>query len=184
MSFLLPSSDIDGQYMLSEHIAMLAARGIDMSSYIGSGAASVGLAFFFTRRATITGAQFFWPAAAAKTIRVSLWQENTRKEFVDVAVNGAKKYVVNFASKYVIKGTTRYQRWIVSLYDTSGGGQQYPSFSAQNFVPGAPQSFTAIPIFPGHGYIVENYFFSAAGDAVPSTPANLGYAGIDPIFRF
>jgi hypothetical protein len=101
---------------------------------------TVGCVYYVMKQTTITGIQFYWPAAAgAKTVRASLW-ENTpsgRLAFVDVAVPATSGVITaTFAAPYVVTGANIGDRLTASIWVTDDSEFVYYSQPDSSVFPG------------------------------------------------
>lgn len=136
--------------------------------------------YFVTRRGSQTciGGRVYWPGATARTLKISLWQDTVTPALATatVATTGAGVYSVTFGSPIALPRTTAFA---ITCWETSGTEQldAVSCLISGSFYQNNPTTLG----FRLQDYMLLNWGYSAAGDALIGTPNTGAYFPVDPL---
>ena len=155
--------------LLWEQCRYIDTGGTDASTgTVWNSANTVGTTYYIGKQTTITGVQFYWPAAiGARTVRASLWVDifgaATREATVDVTTTAGGVYQAMFASPYTVTGTGIGSDWAATIYVVPEPPlpDRFPDYAAGNCYPGFYNNQETV----GPNIIMFG-FISAGGDTL------------------
>lgn len=131
---------------------------------------------------SITGVRLWWPGdLGSLQIKCRLCREAgaTLIDTVSFDVNAAGIYYATFSTPFLMSETYAYDKFLVSMYETTGTWNVYVEYAA-----GATAGYTphqgGVVLYPTRGiYYVESIYL--AGDNNPISPTNDMYL-VEPVF--